>query len=913
MQHLSDIVWLDDTDSRDLSRVGAKGASLMKLFKMGLNIAPGFCITTNAYKTLFCDALSETIIRTRNANLNRISELEKIAQLAQRIVMNASVPDSLVLTIREAYNKLAGSVGEHMPVAVRSSLVATDVSSASFNGRHGSFINVCSINDLFVHIKKCWASLWSARAISYRHDRGFDHAKVFPAVIVQRMIQSEIAGILLTEHSFDREGNHMLIKAACDLGDAAELEKKPVAEYVLDKDTEDILSKRSEEISQTTVAVNRGSKAQEIKDSAGNIRSLPDSIIQDLAEMGKELEHSFNCAQEVQWAISGNDIYILQTRPLTSLNKRIMEIIAKQRQMLAECSPTSVWSDKMVSETMTYPKPLSTEFIGRFMSREGTFGIFYEKELDFGLPFSDPIISFICGRPYINRNELIKPFSFLGFPLKPFAYEKVRKDPSRANSLFPLVDTGFCGLKLVFYFLKVLVILPYTLHKLFTRLHRLKKTMDTFYKEFFNEILPDYLAYIDDLKYLDLADYNDGELIDRIRLLFDHLTRVSTMGHVKSEFASDIGYYILKAIVGEKANNLTCGIEGDKHLETNIELWKTVQKASPQVVDILLTAPFDNLQDQLHKIKSGRDFLKKLNIFLDNYGHRAHNEIELSDPRWKEDPEYLFGIIRTYVKAKRVNPVKHFQHQKKIRESDEKKIHDELTSGFINKLIPVKYTIYRFALKLVHRYSPLRESTKFYYLMEIEQLRRFLLELGSRLTSDKYNCLNNKSDIFFLFTEELQAIVEKRRSSSQTKRLIMERKMDYMLKKRIPVPSAIFHDGLESIGQESEPVAAESLSGTGVTKGKVTGTARIIMTPLQISDLNHGDIMVAPTTDPGWTPLFFVVSALVMDTGNALSHGAVLAREYGLPAVVNVPCATEIIKDGQQITVDVEHGNVYLH
>jgi pyruvate,water dikinase len=913
MQNLKDIVWLDETDRGDLSRVGDKGASLMKLFMIGLNIPPGFCITTNTFKTLFCDVLSETILRTREANLDRISELEKIAQLAQRVVMNASVSDCLALTIREAYSKLAGEAEEHMPVAVRSSVFATDASAASFNGQHRSFTNVSGNNDLILHIKKCWASLWSARAISYRHNRGFDHAQVFSAVIVQRMIQSEISGLLLTEHPFNKDANRMLIKTGCDLGDAADLGKKSLAEYVVAKDTGDIVSKRIEEISPTSVAVNRGSKAQGAQVSAGNIRSLPDPIIRDLAEMGKEIEQSFSCPQEVEWAIAGNNIYILQTRPVTSLNKRIIEIIAKEKQMLANCSPTSVWSDKMVSETMTYPKPLSTEFIRKFMSKDGTFGIFYEKELDFGRPYSDPIISFICGRPHLNRTELIKPFSFMGFPLKAFAYEKVRKDPSRANSLFPLVDTGFCGLKLVFYFLKVLVVLPYTLHKLFTRLHRLKKMMDTFYQEFSNEILPAYLAYIDDLKHTDPADYNAGELVSRIRSLFDHLARVSTMGHVKSEFASDIGYYILKAIVGEKANNLTCGIDGDKHLETNIELWKTVQQASPQATDILLSAPFDSLHGQLNKIKSGRDFLKKLNIFLDNYGHRAHNEIELSDPRWKEDPEYLFGIIRTYVKAKQVNPVEHFLHMKKIREADEKKIRDKLTSGFINKLVPVKYTIYRFALKVVHRYSPLRESTKFYYLMEIEQLRRYLLELGSRLTSDRYNCLNNKSDIFFLFSEELQAIVEKKRSSRQTKRLIMERKMDYLLKKRIPVPSVIFHDGLESIGQQSEREAAEVLSGTGVTQGKVTGTARIMMTPLQIGNLNHGDIMVAPTTDPGWTPLFFIVSALVMDTGNALSHGAVLAREYGLAAVVNVSGATEFIKDGQQITVDVEQGKVFLH
>jgi pyruvate,water dikinase len=913
MQNLKNIVWLDETDRGDLSSVGDKGASLMKLFKMGLNIPSGFCITTNAFKTLFCDVLSETILRTRDANLDRISELEKISQLAQRVVMNASISDCLALTICEAYSKLAGDAGEHMPVAVRSSVIAADVSAASFSGQHGSFSNVSGNNDLIWHIKKCWASLWSARAISYRHNRGFDHAQVFSAVIVQRMIPSEISGLLLTEHPFNKDGNHLLIKTGCDLGQAADPGKESVAEYVVAKDTGDIVSKRIEEISPNGVAVNRGSKAQEVQVSAGNTRSLPDSIIRDLAEIGKEIEQSFSSSQEVEWAIAGNNIYILQTRPVTSLNKRIMEIIAKEKQKLANCSPASVWSDKMVSETMTYPKPLSTEFIRKFMSKDGTIGIFYEKELDFGRPYSDPVISFICGRPYLNRNELIKPFSFMGFPLKPFAYEKVRKDPSRANALFPLVDAGFCGLKLIFYFLKVAVVFPYTLHKLFTRLYRLKKMMDTYYEEFSNKILPAYLAYIDDLKRKDPADFNEDELVSRIRSLFDHLARVSTMGHVKSEFASDIAYYILKAIVGEKANNLTCGIDGDKHLETNIELWKTVQQASPQVTDIFLTEPLENLQDQLNKIESGKDFLKKLDIFLDRYGHRAHNEIELADPRWKEDPEYLFGIIRTYVKAKRANPVEHFLRMKKIRKADEKIIREKLTSGFINKLVPVKYAIYRFALKSVHRYSPLRESTKFYYLMEIEQLRRYLLELGSRLASDRYNCLNNKSDIFFLFSEELQAIVEKKRSSKQTKRLIMERKMDYLLKKRIPVPSVIFHDGLESIGQESEHKAADVLSGTGVTKGKVTGTARIIKTPLQIGNLNHGDIMVAPTTDPGWTPLFFIVNALVMDTGNALSHGAVLAREYGLAAVVNVPGATEFIKDGQQITVDVEQGKVFLH
>jgi pyruvate,water dikinase len=187
------------------------------------------------------------------------------------------------------------------------------------------------------------------------------------------------------------------------------------------------------------------------------------------------------------------------------------------------------------------------------------------------------------------------------------------------------------------------------------------------------------------------------------------------------------------------------------------------------------------------------------------------------------------------------------------------------------------------------------------------------LELGARLTSNRYECLNNKNDIFFLFSHELQEIVRKKRSSRQIQYLIAERKRDYLVKKRIPVLSVIFRDFLECIGKEPESEAAEVLSGTGVSKGKVTGIARIIKHPSQIGTLNYGEILVAPTTDPGWTPVFFIVSALVMDTGNALSHGAVLAREYGLPAVVNVPRASEIIEDGRKITVDVDQEKVYLH
>jgi len=911
----SEIVWLNEADKGGLATVGGKGVGLMALLDMGFKTPPGFCITTSVYRKLFYghDMMTAILARIRYANLQRISELEEIAGLACRRIMTEPLPKPMTEKILSAYNQLCEGFGEKIPVAVRSSATAEDLPSASFAGQHESFLNIRGDNDLILHIKKCWASLWTPRAISYRHDRGFDHAGVLLAVIIQRMIAFDVAGVLFTEDPVAAVENRILINAAPGLGTAVVSGKVSADEYAVAKDTGEIISKKTAARSMRATIAQKDFEAKQEGGATEAVQCLSDVQIHNLAETGKKIEHAFGLAQDVEWGIGGEDLYIVQSRPITSLIKRIGETIEKEKQVLRNSAPKTVWSDMMVSEIVSYPKPLSSELIKEFLSKKGALGIFYENELAFGKPFSDPVLYFICGRPYFNRTELINPYAFWGMPLLPFDDQKARNDPAVANSPYPQLDLSFYGLKLVLYVLKVLLLLPYSLFKLLTRLIWIKNLSDRFHKEFTDSILPAYLTYIDQLKGTDLKDHNDTELVSRIRSLIDNIARVSTLSHIRSEFLAELGTYILKRMVGEKANNLIGGIEGDKNLETNIELWKAAQEASPQVIDLLLTTPRDDVEDKLRTIASGKQFLLKLDAFLANYGHRAHNEFELADPRWKEDHGFVLEILRVYVKAKQVNPVKHFKTLKKKRQAAQIKIQTDLYTGALDKIVPLRPKIFHFALNLTHIYTPLRESTKFYYLLEVEQLRRFVLELGARLTSNKYKCLTNKNDIFFLFSNELQKIVQKKQSSRQIKQIIAERKMDYLVKKRIPVPSVIFRDSLQCIGTEPESEAAEVLSGTGVSKGKVTGIARIIKHPSQIGTLNYGEILVAPTTDPGWTPVFFIVRALVMDTGNALSHGAVLAREYGLPAVVNVPGATKIIANGRKITVDVEQSKVYLH
>ena len=910
-----DIVWLDDADKGRPAIVGGKGQALMKLLGMGYRIPPGFCITTNVYQQLFLhdDFMTESLRRIRYADLEKFSELDKIARYVKGAIINKSLPPLLEEKILESYHRLGEGAGKKLPVAVRSSATAEDLPSASFAGQHESFLNIRGDQELLVHIKKCWASLWTARAISYRYDRGFDHARVLLAVIVQRMIPFDAAGVLFTENPVDGKTNHVLIQANRGLGEAVVSGIVSGDEYLVAKDTGDIIAKKTAKKTKNAMLANGDMVEKRAPGEARDLPCLTDAQIQELAQIGKKIEQSFGFAQDVEWGLLGKDIHILQSRPIASLITRMQETIEKEKQMLQNRAPRTVWSDMMVSEIVSFPKPLSSELIKALLSKEGALGIFTENELAFGRPFAESVLDFICGRPYFNRTELIKPYAFMGLPLVPFNDQKARKDPAIANSPYPQLDLRFCGLKLVAFFLAVVLLLPYSLYRLVTRLIWIKKLSDNFHNEYNERILPEHLAYIDQLQRPPLKDYSDAALVSQIRSLMDNIARVSTLSHFRCEFLAELGSFILKRMVGEKANTLIGGIEGDKNLEANIALWNVAQSASPEVTDCLLTAPLDEVEGKLRSLATARDFLQELDTFLEQYGHRAHNEFELADPRWKEDHGFVLEIIRAYVKAGQINPVDHFKALRQIRQNAQKKILTDLSRSTLNKIIPLRPKIFRFALKLAHVYTPLRESTKFYYLLEVEQLRRHVLELSARLASNKYECLNNKNDVFFLSSGELEEIVQKKRSADQIKHLIAERKLDYLVKKRIPVPSVIFRDALQCIGKEPESEAAEVLSGTGVSKGKVTGIARVIKHPSQIRKLNYGEILIAPTTDPGWTPVFFIVSALVMDTGNALSHGAVLAREYGLPAVVNVPRATEIIEDGRKITVDVEQEKVYLH
>jgi pyruvate,water dikinase len=369
---------------------------------------------------------------------------------------------------------------------------------------------------------------------------------------------------------------------------------------------------------------------------------------------------------------------------------------------------------------------------------------------------------------------------------------------------------------------------------------------------------------------------------------------------------------LLKFLVGEKKTLiLLSSNEGNKLLETNFQLWKLARQASPEVANIIINNKSGQIVQNIQKSEFGRDYLDRIQRFLQQYGHRTSDEYELSTPRWHDEPAKVFEMIQHYLKAKKTNPVDRFEKHKRTRIELEQKLIEEYSIG-IYKLLSVERKLFSFALKYSQLYSALRETTKFYHLMEYSQLRRFLVELGMRLSRRENSGVEKKDDIFYLLPKELRLIVQNELSDVRIRRLIAQRKSEHKTNLSIQLPPVIFYDSLDRLGEPADIIALDVLKGTPVSGGRVKGKVRIILNPSEFGKFQEGEILVASRTDVGWTPLFFIAKAFVMDTGNVLSHGAIVAREYGLPTVVNVKDASKILKDGQEIVIDGEEGKVYI-
>ncbi len=898
----------------DIDKVGGKGANLAALTAAGFLVPPGFCLTTQAYHEFIEKFGIEEKIAANIAgiDLDVFENIRMWGAVIREGIMATEMSEEMQEAIVKAYREGQGERELRPFVAVRSSATAEDLPDMSFAGQHDTYLNVSGEADVLFCVKKCWASLWSDRAIAYRNKNNIDHTAVLMAVVIQQMVPAAVSGILFTAHPVTNNTNELVINAAWGLGESVVSGKIAPDEYAVAKDTVIVTNKN---IAEKTTMITLGDKgAVEIPVPAEQRRQvcLSDQQIQELAGIGKQIEEFFGAPQDIEWGLCENQFFILQSRPITTLHETSasIPIIWANRTVKEELKDTVVfWSNWNVRETLPYPlTPLSWSYFSDVIF-PGMFKIFFQITPESPLyPYYSSGVDLVYGRLYWNMNALYG-HPIWGLFFKYFLHRIDKQAGELFSALYkrgelqPLQgDRNFRAVWLGLWNMLRIASGLFAVPWLFPAEKLAKRCAQ-------------YLRESSRFEHVELQGKSDAELLRQVKEFTGYTIDFWTssfllMGY--GAFAYEVLRFLTRKWDDVPAERLIAGIPGTKTTEGALELYK-LSEIPDSLKQRFLTCPIEAIPAMLEESKAGKDFLKRLAGFLDQFGHRGPKEFDIGQPRWQDDPTFVFQMIKNYLQLDQqdTTPVEHFQQMAEERERLTERVRQRLSQGLLAKVFPVKRWFFNWMLEKAHIYLPFRENPKYYVFKCYSGSRRIFSELGSRLCKEGY--CETPEDVYFLMVPELEVLFHgKDTDKERIKNLIRQRKEEWHRNLAIEPPFVVRSDGKPVSYSEEESSAANILKGDPASGGRVTGTARIILDPAEGCVFNKGEILVAPFTDPGWTPLFLTAKALVMETGGIMCHGAVVAREYGIPAVVGVKLATKRIKTGDEITVDGQQGKVIL-
>ena len=865
MQFIKHFSEIDDTD---LLRVGGKGLNLGKLTRAGFSVPNGFCVTTDAYR-LSVQGLSEQ-------NEGSIKDIE--------------LSPKLIAEIRIAEEKLRTTT-----FAVRSSATAEDLAEASFAGQQDTFLNVTP-DELLDALKACWASLWSERAITYRQTQKIADEGLAMAVVMQEMCEADVSGVLFTVAPFNE--NASIIESNWGFGESVVSGAITPDSFQVSRKTGEILEKNVATKCEMVTAAG----VSEVPATQQDVPSLTNTQLKELTQLGMQVETHYGQPMDIEWALADGQFVLLQSRYITTPRKSIThreqeltptglkETVEKVRQEEIEILAAhaevngTVWCHHNLAEVLPAPLPMTWEIMKQFMSGAGGLGKAY-RDLGF-YPServnNEGILDLICGRIYVNLNREAE-LHFDGFP---FAHDfnALKQNPQEA--MYAQAETDITRSNASFW-LK----LPLHIIRMSRAEMRLRKYRSDFARLLTEEVFPTFQEEVEAERDIPYSDLTDVELVTkfeewRVKTLDDFAPKALT-----TTLLAGFSLQRLEAALQK------CFSETETKILVNRLISETAGNLTVETIVSQVSHP--RLASKLWEVATGE---MTLTDFLKDYGHRAVDEFELAQPRWREDTTYIEQIIASFQQSGLQTPPTESlfptdngpKQQIKQRESAEK----ELTTRLGNKTGLRKQI--ESELDFARTYMPFRETAKFYLMLGYEQIRRSLLELDRRYQLD--------GGIFYLIPDELRQLINGEALSNA----ITTRKMRRELVIQIEVPDVIFSDALDQIGGSTSIEAVDRLTGVGVSAGVATGEARVLLTPSDACPSDRDYILVCPSTDPAWTPLFLQAAGLVMERGGVLSHGAVVAREYGVPAVANIPNATRRITDGQTLQVDGNQGTISI-
>jgi len=858
-----------------LMLVGGKGLNLGELTNIqGIQVPEGFCITTVGYQK----ALEQN--ETYHALLDRLTTLKvedrdqigEITSKIRQLIMEVEIPSDVVKEVNHYLSKF----GEEHAYAVRSSATAEDLPHASFAGQQDTYLNILGKEAILEHIRKCWASLFTDRAVIYRMQNGFDHSQVYLSVIVQRMVFPQSSGILFTADPITSNRkllSILSIDASFGLGEAL------VSGVV----SADCYKVQEHQIVDKMIATKKlaiygrkegGTETKQIDPDQHKTQTLTDQQILQLARIGRQIEAYFGCPQDIEWCLVDDTFYIVQSRPITTLypipeaetqDNHVYVSVGHQQMMIDPMKPLG-----LSFFLLTTPAPM--RIAGGRLFVDVTHNLVSpvsRKMVIDALGKSDPLIKDAL-MTIVEREDFIK------------SSPDDKKVPSPNKSNKGISSPGFQA-----NIENDPTIVSDLIKKSQSSIEELKQNIQT-------------------KSGTELFDFISDDIQELKKILFD--LQSSAVITAAMDASSWINEKMMEWL-GEKnvADTLSQSVPNNITSEMGLELLDVadVIRPYPEVIDFLQDVKDDHFLDELIKFDGGQETRDAIIAYLDKYGMRCSGEIDMTKTRWSEKPTTLVPMILSNIKNFEPN-AKHRKFEQGLRLALKKE--QELLNRL--KQLPdgeQKAKETKGMIDLIRNFIGYREYPKYGMISRYFVYKKALLKKADQLLQE--GVIHEKEDIYYLTFEELREVV---RTNKLDYQIINKRKDEYKLYKKLTPPRVITSDGEIITGEYNrENLPEEAIVGLPVSSGVIEGRARVILN-MEDADLEDGDILVTSFTDPSWTPLFVSIKGLVTEVGGLMTHGAVIAREYGLPAVVGVENATKLIKDGQRIRVHGTEGFIEI-
>jgi pyruvate,water dikinase len=858
------VLGLREIDQTQVEVVGGKGAHLGELSRIeGIRVPAGFCVTTDAFRRIMEDApsIDDRLDRLSRLNSDDREAIRTLSAEIRRTLEGIVIPDDLAAAITRAHARL----GEQAAYAVRSSATAEDLPAASFAGQQDTYLNVVGPAAILQHVSRCWASLFTERAVTYRLRNGFDHQKVHMAVVVQQMVFPQVAGILFTADPVTSNRKVVSVEASFGLGEAL------VSGLV----NADVYKVRDGEVVAKAIATKQlaihaspggGTQEVPIEPERQEQPALTDPQVLLLAQLGRRIEEHFGHPQDIEWCLVDDDFQIVQSRPITTLfpipaagdrDNHVYVSVGHQQMMTHPMKPLglSLWQ-------LTALRPMYvaggrlfvdvTQGLASSASRAGLLEV---------LGRSDPLIRDAL-QTVLDRGDFIRTLSDEG-PVGPpagGAPTPIETDPAIVAGLIGRSQESIAALK---------------------RDIRTKSG---------SALLDFILADIQELR----------------RVLFDPRSLQVIMAGMEATWWLNEQ---LQTWLGEKnaADTLTQSVPGNVTSEMGLALLDVadVIRPRPDVVAFLQHVEDEGFLDEMATLAGGREARDAIQAFLDRYGMRCVGEIDITRPRWSERPITLVPVILGNINNFEPGAgERRFEQRRQEAWKKEQELLERLRAlpDGEPKAEETKRMIDR-----VRTFIGYREYPKYGMVGRYFVYKQALLHEAERLVQAGVLC--DKEDIFFLTFQELHDVL---RTNQVDEELIRQRKDSFRSYEALTPPRVLTSDGeVLSGAYRRDDLPTGALVGLPVSAGTVEGRARVILDMAE-ADLEPGDILVTAHTDPSWSPLFVAITGLVTEVGGLMTHGAVIAREYGLPAVVGVAHATRLIRDRQRIRVDGTDGYVEI-